>query len=201
MGFYEPNYAYRLPVIFQDPSDFYTPITNVTTSSTGFVCKYRNPENPASWQTASLIAADLVNLGNGVYTVYFTAAMVGMSEGDLLYYLCTDDTLPYYGRITLSWEYSSISDIKDDTTDIKDTTDALPDDPVTLNGLGDILPILKFMFGTLAGHGLHLFFRDPTLFGVSMNECNSLIAELPDNQRILATKLLAYFNTKAFGKF
>jgi hypothetical protein len=60
-------------------------------------------------------------------------------------------------------------------------------------------PILKFLFATLPGHGLHLFFKDPASFGVALNACNQLLSSLPDEQRLIAQQLLSWFTGKVLG--
>ena len=53
--------------------------------------------------------------------------------------------------------------------------------------------ILKFLFASLAGHGLHVLIKDPSTFSIALSECQRLWDNLPASQKWFAGNLLPFF--------
>lgn len=166
--------AISLPVILVDDTDFKTPETSVAYNAAGMSVKYRNPAAATTWSTKSLTPAGedvyWTELGNGLYLVTFTAAQIGATTGQFLYFCTATGILPFWGTAQV----------------------------VTYNP-DEVSLMTQFLFTTLAGYGLHLMSqKDISQFGYSSKEARKVWSSLPENLKTVAIRNLTFYS-KNFG--
>lgn len=159
-----------LPVILIDDTDFKTPETAV--SYDDVTCKYLRLETgllPQAWVTKSLGTNDWIEIGNGLYHISFSAADIGEETGQFYYHCSGTGLLPFWGTARITYSQADLDS-----------------------------KFIKFLFTTLAGHGLHVLARDSNLYNNSIRELKQLIEELPEELQGMTNRYISFFS-KHYG--